>query len=101
MDGKKDTVGIERVDPGYESFRKGEDKGHGHEKKGQHQAQPGTYAETNAEHKSVLLGQQGSGREGQYYFDQNQIQLIFNNSKLFPVVLIFCDILKFFRCGLF
>ena len=68
-DGKKDSNA--GIDPGYESSRIGEETGPA--KNQQQQAhkdnhgdkQPGTFAGTNAEHKSLLLGPQGTGREGE------------------------------------
>ena len=65
-DGKKDSNA--GIDPGYESSRVGDEK-HGKDKHlqqaGQHgDKQPGTFAGTNTEHKSLLLGPQGTGREG-------------------------------------
>ena len=69
-DGKKDSNA--GIDPGYESSRIGEETGPA--KNQQQQAhkdnhgdkQPGTFAGTNAEHKSLLLGPQGTGREGEW-----------------------------------
>ena len=62
------------IDPGYESSRVGEEKngGHGKDKHQQQTShpgdkQPGTFAGTNTEHKSLLLGPQGTGREGKYF----------------------------------
>ena len=52
----------------------GEEKngGHGKDKHQQQTShpgdkQPGTFAGTNTEHKSLLLGPQGTGREGNYF----------------------------------
>ena len=68
-DNKKDSNA--GIDPGYESSRVGEEKngGHGKDKHQQQTShpgdkQPGTFAGTNTEHKSLLLGPQGTGREG-------------------------------------
>ena len=75
-EGKKDSNA--GIDPGYESSRVGEEKcgQHGKDGKAQQQQQtssggsthadkqPGTFAGTNTEHKSVLLGTHGNGREG-------------------------------------
>ena len=81
-DGKKDSNA--GIDPGYESSRIGEETGPA--KNQQQQAhkdnhgdkQPGTFAGTNAEHKSLLLGPQGTGREGELKTEA----LIFKRKKI-------------------